>query len=135
VTHVVIDKICVQRDGRRRSGAGGGDDLGTRINGVAGDPDSGNVGASGAVSGDPAVADLAAKLDEQVTVRDEVAERTACRAALPSARLRKRAMDASCGGSAADRRHARRMTSRFRGTAPNGRALFGDPDRPQRRAR
>ena len=52
-----------------------------------------------------------------------------CRAALPSARLRKRALDASCGGSAADRRHARRMTSCFRGTGPNGCALFGDPPR------
>lgn len=47
-------------------------------------------------------------------------------APLPSARLRKRAMDARCGGSAADRRHARRMTSCFLGTAPNGCALFGD---------
>ena len=48
---VVVDEVGVDGDRGRGSGAGGGDDLGARVDDVAGRPDAGGVGAAGAVDG------------------------------------------------------------------------------------
>ena len=72
VAHVVLDEVGVDGDGGGGAGAGGGDDLGARVDDVAGGPDAGDAGASGGVGDDPAVVvDVAAEADEQGVVRDE----------------------------------------------------------------
>ncbi len=66
VAYVVLDEVGVDRDGGRGAGAGGGDDLGARVDDVSGGPDSGDAGAPGLVDGDPAVGvDVAAEADEE----------------------------------------------------------------------
>ncbi len=74
VEDVVIDEVGVQRDSGCRAGTGGGDDLGSRVDDVAGRPDSRDAGASRAVDARPAVGvdvDVAAQAHEQCAVRDE----------------------------------------------------------------
>src|SRR4051794_13497199 len=72
VTDVVLGEIGVQGDGGRGAGAGGGDDLGARVDDVACGPHARDGGAAGGVRGDPAVVvDLAAQVDEEPAVRYE----------------------------------------------------------------
>ena len=52
---VLVDEVVVDGDGGCRALAGGGDDLGAWVDGVAGGPDAGDAGAPGGVDGDPAV--------------------------------------------------------------------------------
>src|SRR5664279_1429470 len=72
VAHVFLDQVGVDGDGCCGTGAGGGDDLGARVDDVPGSPNTGDTGARGGVDGDPAVGvDVAAKADQQGAVRDE----------------------------------------------------------------
>ena len=69
---VLLDEVGVDGDGGGGALAGGGDDLGARVDGVAGGPDAGHAGAPGGVDGDPAVVvGRAAQGGEQAVVGDE----------------------------------------------------------------
>lgn len=64
---VVLHTVGVDSDGRRGTGAGGRDHLGSRVDGVARPPDTGDAGAPGAIDDREAgVIELAAELGEEV---------------------------------------------------------------------
>jgi hypothetical protein len=52
---VVVDEVGVDGDRGGGSGAGGGDDLGARVDDVPSGPDTGDAGPAGGVGDDPAV--------------------------------------------------------------------------------
>src|SRR5262249_33838511 len=66
---VVLDEVVVDGDGRRRAFAGGGDDLGTWVDRVAGRPDAGDAGLPGGVDDRPAaLVGLGTEVGEDVVV-------------------------------------------------------------------
>ena len=64
---VVLHKVGVDGDRCGGAGAGGGDHLGSRVDGVAHPPDTGDAGAPGAIDDREAgFVELAAELGEEV---------------------------------------------------------------------
>ena len=69
---VLVDEVVVDGDGGGGAFAGGGDDLGAGVDGVAGGPDAGDAGASGVVDRTQPFSPVAQpRCVEQVVVRDE----------------------------------------------------------------